>query len=81
MTMKLLNNEAASAFLNDIHDPIVKSLVRYAYQTICMSDFVPEGEFDLLYFFRIMEEYLRDREALARALRGEPEENKTGWGE
>ena len=77
---KLINHAAASAFLNSIKDPIVKSLVRYSYQTVCMSDAVPEGEFDLLYFSQIMEEFLRDREGLAKALKGEFDEDKTGWG-
>jgi hypothetical protein len=45
-----------------------------------MSDAVVDGEFDLLYFFRIMEEFLRDREKLAKSLRGEFEEDTTGWG-
>ena len=77
---KLTNHEAASAFLNTIEDPIVKNLVRHSYQTICISDAVPEGQFDLLYFFRIMQEFLRDHEGLAKVLKGEFEENKTGWG-
>jgi len=77
---RLINHEPASAFLNSIEDPIVQSLVRSAYQTLCMSDAVVDGEFDLLYFCRIMEEFLRDREGLARALRGDFGEDRTGWG-
>ena len=77
---RLINHEPASAFLNSIEDPIVQSLVRSAYQTLCMSDAVVDGEFDLLYFSRIMEEFLRDREGLARALRGDFGEDRTGWG-
>jgi hypothetical protein len=77
---KLINHEAASAFLNNIKDPIVKGLVSNSYQTICTSDAVPEKDFDLLYFFRVMEEFLRDRAELAKALTGEFEEDKTGWG-
>ena len=63
---KLINHKDASEFLNGIQDPIVQSLVRYAYQTLCMSDAKLDGEFDLLYFFTIMEEFLRDREKLFR---------------
>jgi len=77
---KFINHEPASVFLNSIEDPIVQSLVRYAYQTVCMSDAVVEGEFDLLYFFRIMEEFLRDRETLAKSLLGDFGEDKSGWG-
>ena len=78
---KLINHEAASAFVNSIEDPIVNGLLRSVYQTICLSEAAPEGEFDLLYFARIMEDFLRDREWLAKALRGDFGENKTGWGE
>ena len=39
-----------------------------------------DGDFDLLYFARIMEEFLRDRERLARALMGDFGEDKAGWG-
>jgi hypothetical protein len=77
---KFINHEPASAFLNSIEDPIVQGLVRYAYQTLCLSDAVVEGDFDLLYFARIMEEYLRDRERLAKALLGDFGEDKTDWG-
>jgi hypothetical protein len=77
---KLINHEAASAFLDNIEDPIIKGLVRNSYQTICVSNAVPDCDFDLLYFFKIVEEFLRDREGLAKTLKGELEENKTGWG-
>jgi hypothetical protein len=78
---KFINHEAASDFMNRIEDPLLQNMVRYAYQTLCMSDAVVEGEFDLFFFFRIMEEFLRDREAVAKALMGDFGENKTGWGE
>jgi hypothetical protein len=77
---KFINHEPASAFLNSLEDPIVQSMVRYAYQTILMSDAIVEGEFDLLYFFRVMEEFLHDREAVGKALLGDFGEDKTGWG-
>jgi hypothetical protein len=76
----MINHEAASAFLNSIEDPIVAGLVQYSYQIVCTSDAFPQGDFDLLYFFRIMEEFLRDREKIAKWLRGEYGEDKTGWG-
>ena len=77
---KFINHEAASDYLNQIDDSIVRGLIRSSYDTILMSTASVDGEFDLLYFFRIMEEFLRNRERLAKALLGELE-NKTGWGE
>jgi hypothetical protein len=76
----MINHEAASAFVNSIEDPIVRDLVRHSYVIILMSEAFPQGDFDLLYFFRIMEEFLRDREKLAMWLKGEYGEDKTGWG-
>ena len=77
---KFINHEAASAFLKSIEDPIVRSLVQYAYQTTLVTDAVVDGGFDLLYFLRIMEEFLRDRERLAKSLMGDFGEDKTGRG-
>jgi hypothetical protein len=75
-----INHEAASEFLNNIQGPLVQSLVRASYRTILLTDAVVEGEFDLLYFFRIMEEFLRDREKLAKSLVGDFEDETDGWG-
>jgi hypothetical protein len=77
---KFINHEPASAFLHSIDNPIVQTLVRSSYTTILMSDAVVDGEFDLLYFFRIMEEFLRDREKLAKALMGDFGDDKAVWG-
>ena len=78
---KVFNHEAAHIFLQTVRDPIVKTLINNAYQTMCISEAAPEGEFDLLYFYRILEGFMRDREDLARALMGNFGENPTGWGE
>ncbi len=75
-----INHKLASEFLNEIEDPIIQSLLRSSYQTLCMSDASVDGDFDLLYFFRIMEEFLRDRKKLARSLLGDFEDEKDGWG-
>jgi hypothetical protein len=77
---KFINHEEASRFLNSIQDPIVQSLVRSVYQTHLLSNAEVDGEFDLLYFFRIMEEFLRDREKLAKSLRGEFDQETSAWG-
>ncbi len=77
----LTNHEKAAAFLDQIGDPIVKNLLQYLYQRLWLSDAVPEGDFDLLYFFQIMEEVMQDREGLIKALRGEYEEGRAGLGE
>lgn len=77
---ELINYDSASKFLNSIQDPIVQSLIRSSYQMICMSSEPFEGELDLRFFFHIMEEFLRNREALAKALMGDFGEDKTGWG-
>jgi hypothetical protein len=75
---EFFNHQAASAYLASIEDPILQSLVRSSYQTICLADFRPERSFDLLYFAKIMREFMKDREGLARSLRGDFGENLTG---
>ena len=71
---KLINHEQANAYLENVADPIVQALIEHAYSQIFVgtpTEF--EGEFDLLFFFKILEGFLHDRERLARALRGEME--------
>lgn len=70
---KLINHAPAIALLDGIADPIVQSLIQYAYGKIFMEDLLSDldGDFDLLFFFRTLEALLRDRERLANALMGE----------
>ncbi len=70
---KLINHHKAKAFLDTISDPIVRSLIEYAYGKIFMEDLNDglEGDFDLLFLYKILEALLRDRERLAAALAGE----------
>ncbi len=70
---KLINHDRAIQYLNGISDPIVQSLIQYAYGKIFMEDLLDdlEGDFDLLFFFKTLEALLRDRERLAKALTGE----------
>lgn len=73
---KLINRDKAVQYLDRIADPIVQSLIQYAYGKIFMEDLINdlEGNFDLLFFFKTLEALLRDRERLAKALRGEIQE-------
>jgi hypothetical protein len=69
---KLINHQKAKDFLDHLDDPIVQALIQDAYSRIFsegMPDF--QGEFDLLFFYQILAAFLRDRDALAKALRGE----------
>jgi hypothetical protein len=71
---KLINHQKAKEFLDQLDDPVVQALIQDAYSKIFtegITDF--EGEFDLLFFYRILAAFLQDREALAKALRGELE--------
>ncbi len=69
---KLINHQKAKEFLDHLDDPIVQALIQDAYSRI-FSDGMPdfEGEFDLLFFYQILAAFLHDRDALARALRGQ----------
>ena len=77
---KFIKHDEASKFLNSIQDDIVRSLIISAYQTHLLSNTEVDGEFDLLYFFRILEEFLRDREKIAKSLKGDFEDELSGWG-
>ncbi|MHB1424490.1 MAG: hypothetical protein ACYC3I_15070 [Gemmataceae bacterium] len=60
-------------YLDSIADPIVQSLIQYAYGNIFMEELIEdlEGDFDLLFFFKTLESFLRNRERLSKALTGE----------
>lgn len=70
---KLINHYKAKEFLDSIPDPIVRSLIDYAYGNIFIEDLNEglEGDFDVLFLFKILKALLRDRERLAKALTGE----------
>ena len=71
---KLINHQKAKAYLDSIGDPIVQALMEHAYSQIFVGT-TPEfeGEFDLLFFFKILQAFLHDRDRLAKALTGELE--------
>ncbi len=73
---KLINHDEAFEYLDSIPDPIVQSLIQHAYGKIFMEDLIRnlEGDFDLLFFFKTLEAFVRDRERLARALTGETQD-------
>lgn len=70
---KLINHDRAVEYLDGIDDPIVQSLIQYAYGKIFMENLIAdlEGDFDLLFFFKTLAATLRDRERLAKTLLGE----------
>ena len=70
---KLINHDKAIQFLDNIADPIVQSLIQYAYGKIFVENLIEdlEGDFDLLFYFKTLEALLSDRERLAKALTGE----------
>lgn len=70
---KLINHDKAMLYLDSIDDPIVQSLIQYAYGKLFVNELINdlEGEFDLLFLFKTLEALLHDREQLAKALCGE----------
>jgi hypothetical protein len=70
---KLINHDKAKAYLDSIDDPVVQALIQHAYSQIFVGKSMEfEGDFDLLFFFKILGRFLHDRDRLAQALTGEP---------
>ena len=70
---KFINYEEAIDFNNQIEDPIVRELVTRAYGTLIfeLSPIKVDGQFDLLFFFKVLEKFLsdlRDPESLISGL-------------
>jgi hypothetical protein len=61
---KWINHEEGVAFLNRIDDSTVRALIEHAYSQIYLNRISPECDFDVLFFFQIMEAFLRDKEKL-----------------
>lgn len=74
-----INFDEAMKFIREIDDPIAQERVCYMYDLTWDADDLPEGDFDLLYFLRLTEAFIRDRKAFIKALNGEPQ--KRGWEE
>ena len=70
---QLINHDKAIRYLGGIADPIVQSLIQYAYGQIFIEGLIDdlEGDLDLLFLFKSLEALLRDRERLTKALTGE----------
>lgn len=69
---QLTNHHEAKKYLDQIEDPIVRALIEHAYSQIFLESLpAPQGDFDVLFMYRILEAFLRDREQLSRALTGE----------
>ena len=68
-----INHAAAMKFKDEIQDPIVRNLVMRAYGTLIfeVAPVEVQGQFDLLFFFKVLEAFLRDREGRAQELLGE----------
>ena len=80
-TNRFINGVAAQEFLDSIEDSIIKDVISKAYEKIIFSNSFPVGEFDLLYFYKILADLFRDRDTILQALTGEYREDKSGLGE
>lgn len=79
---KWINHKEGVEFLNNISDPAIRGLIEHAYLQIYVNNLSPSCDFDVLFFFQIMEAFLRDKERLANALLGniDPElRGDDGW--
>jgi hypothetical protein len=66
---KFINHTKATEYLDGIQDPIVRALIENAYGRIYVEKLpLPDGDFDLLFLYRVLEGLLRDKERLARWL-------------
>ncbi len=68
-----LNQEEAKQFMNSCEDPIVRDFLWNAYATFLfkMAPNAPDGQFDVLFFTRVLAEMLNDRARLLRVLSGD----------
>lgn len=69
---QFLNVEKAKEFMNSLTDPVDREVLWRAYSvlTFSMAPHGPDGQFDVLFFTRVLAEVLKDRDDLLRVLSG-----------
>lgn len=67
----LVNQKEAMEFVLSIDDGVVGRLVGEAYTTVLHSGIELDGDFDMLFFSKVLAEFLKDREERIRNLQGE----------
>ncbi len=74
MEDRFINKGEAMAFCESVADPVVRTLLMEAYGTLIFKTPAEvKGQFDLLFFFKVLDAFLRDRERLVRMLQGDPD--------
>ncbi len=65
-----INQGQAADYRLQIQDQELRCLVTYCWEVILTTADEPEGEFDVLYFTKIMEKVFNDKQALRDVLEG-----------
>jgi hypothetical protein len=81
---QFLNQDQAQEFINSCSDPIVRNFLWEAFATLTfrMAPHGPDGQFDVLFFTRIIATMLNDRDRLRQMLSEElSEESKDSKGD
>ena len=73
---KLLRTDEALRYIDQIQDPVTKTLVNMAFVHLVNRSHLekralPEGDFDTLFFVSTLAGFFAEQEVIARALEGE----------
>jgi hypothetical protein len=72
----LINCDEASRFIEQIQDPVTKSLVNMVFVSLVKRVHLeqrefPKSDFDMLFLVTILKDFFSEHEVIARALEGE----------
>jgi hypothetical protein len=75
-TGKLLQCDEAKAFIDRVNDAVTRNLLNMALVHVVKRFFIdkeeaPQGDFDMVYFAKVLESFFSEHQVLSRTLAGE----------
>ena len=72
----LARSDEAVAFIEQIKDPVTRTLVNMAFVQFVLKAYTgkreaPQGDLDMLYVVTVLESFFAEHDVIARALQGE----------
>lgn len=67
---QLINQDLAQQFRASIADPIVRGLCTTAFSQLLLTEEEYDGDFDVLFYTKMIYELVKDKDTLLRELQG-----------
>ncbi len=75
MNERYLNQDEALNYRNSIEDPVIKDFCMQAYGNLVFSNFNCDGQFDVLFYMKLVYELFKNKELVIKQLSGQDTNN------